>query len=84
MIGIQKLEYLTLMSSNQKFTKAQIVNIYENTTWKELAPDEKRGFGLAFMNKALTDSEVSDQLDILRSSQNLDSMYFQERMEELR
>ena len=58
--------------------------MYEHATWKQLTSDEKREIGIAFIDKALYDSEASDQLDSLRNSSHHDSMYFAERMEEIR
>ena len=69
------------MCSKQRFNKQeQVENLYEYATWKQLASDEKREIGIAFIGKALYDSEASDQLESLRNSIHHDSMYFAERM----
>ena len=73
------------MCSKQRFNKQeQVENLYEHATWKQLASDEKREIGIAFIGKALYDSNASDQLDSLRNSIHHDSIYFAERMEEIR
>ena len=58
--------------------------MYEHLSWKQLASDEKREIGIAFIGKALYDSNASDQLDSLRNSSHHDSMYFADRMDEIR
>ena len=72
------------MSQFQKLTAKSAPNIYEYTEWKHLTSEEKREFGLAFIGKSRTDSEASDQLDSLRESKHRDSIYFAERMIELK
>ena len=73
------------MCSKQRFIKQEDVeNLYENLTWKQLASDEKREIGIAFIGKALYDSVASDHLDSLRNSSHHDSIYFADRMEEIR
>ena len=57
-----------MLSTIQKFTAQQAPNIYEHVLWQDLKPEEKRDFGIAFIDKALTDSEASDQLEYLQNN----------------
>ena len=67
---------MTIMSTMQRFTENKDYNLYASVEWKNLNHEEKKAFGRAFLDKALTDSNASDIVDSLRYSEHKDSVYF--------
>ena len=54
--GISYLDYLQLLSINQRINKDFLQHLYADAQWKHLSSDQKRELKQAFYNKSLSSS----------------------------
>ena len=57
--GVQQLDYLKMVSINQKLTDKQKVENFQNTQWNDLSKSEQHQFYEAY-NAKTVDSEVTE------------------------
>lgn len=59
---------MNLVSQFQLMNAGYLENIFEKVEWGDLSEREQKQFGRAFLDKTLTDSNASKQLEDLMSS----------------